>query len=174
MRGENPAPYSKPLDQRLGTLLIRAGCRLASQVGPDIVRQGPISQTNPIVLRVGDLIDRCAGANDQATRFRSTPILQIVPDLHSGLEGSGATGAHERLGRTLDYSDLAGKDIDHFVLRAVPMLDRGSAAGLEDLNERTKLRKFSGLANPKRLIRRRATLHSANLADQLIRREDRH
>lgn len=104
-------------------VLVRTGRGLASKVGPKVVRQRSISQTNPIVLRVGDLIDRCAGSNNQTTRFSSAPILQIVPDLDAGAEGCDATGAHERLGRTLDYSDLTGKDIDHFVLRAVPMLD---------------------------------------------------
>jgi hypothetical protein len=88
-----------------------------------------------------------------------------VSDRYPGTESCDVTGSHQYLARSFDHCDLTIKDIDHLVFSAMPMLDRGSAARLKDLNERSELRKLSGLTNPECLIRVGGALHLVDLGD---------
>ena len=104
-------------------VLVRAVGRLASSIGPYVIRERAIAQTDPVMVRVSDSIDRRARTHDQASGWGRAPILQIVPDRDTGLEGSGVTRPYERFGRAFDNSNLAGEDIDHLIFGAVPVLD---------------------------------------------------
>jgi hypothetical protein len=112
------------------------------------------------MFRMSNVIDRCAGADNQAarwTRCDSPDNARVDP----GPEGSNATTTHQCLG-SARITVISPASINHFVFSAVPCLIEDQQARLKRFNECAL---FARLADPQCLIWLGGTLHGAEFGD---------
>lgn len=129
---------------------------------------------NPIMIRIGNCINRCSGTNHQTSRCLGAPVLKEMPDRYPRTKSRSISRVHQDFCRSLNKRDLSFKNIDHLIFCAVPMLQGRTSARLQNFNKRTKLGQPSCLTDPERLIGVAPTLHRTFFCNQAIRREKRH
>lgn len=109
--------------------------------------------TDPVMVRIGDHVDRRTRANDEAAGRTIAAVVEPMTDRGASLERRCIAGAQEGLGLALDQRDFAVEHINQFVLGAVPMLERREGTGFENFDERAELRQAGRIADPLRARR---------------------
>jgi hypothetical protein len=160
--------------QALLSPAVRARRRLARAVGPYIVGQRPVAKADPVMIGIGDGVQWGSDAHDEAARRGVAFVLKTVANRIAGTESRGIPGAQKRLRVALGQCHLTFEDIDHLILRAVPVLDRRPGAWGQYLDEGAKLGEAAGLADPQPPFRAAGVVYGVFLHDHAIGRDDGH
>lgn len=106
--------------------------------------------TDPVMVRIGDHVDRRTRADDEAAGRTIAAVVELMTNRGASLERRCIAGAQEGLGLALDQRDFAVEHINQFVLGAVPMLESREGTGFENFDERAELRQPRRIADPVR------------------------
>jgi hypothetical protein len=130
---------------------VRRGVSL--QIGEDVVGQRTVAVADQVVVGIGDPIHRRTRADDETSRVGRAPVLQEMADRFARAESCGVARPQHGLRVALAQGHLARQHIDHLVLGAMPVLNRGARTGRHDLDKRSELAEAAGFADPEQLVR---------------------